>query len=90
MGTWFDIPFHGYQNVSDQQLATVTAYPPPVGIESNFVNPENRNRPLYVVTSLLLGIMILFIINRAYTKTFIVRKYSWDDRKSYSLALPKT
>lgn len=63
-------------------LSNSPAIQPPAGVESNFSNPENRNPLLLVVTSLLFGIMGIFFLIRVYTKSFIVRKYSWDDCKS--------
>lgn len=60
-------------------LANLPIIPPPKGVTPNFQNPVDQNKPLYIVTSLLFGIMTFFVFNRAYTKTYIVRKYSWDD-----------
>lgn len=70
--------------LTPQQLASLSDYPtlqPPAGVKSNFANPQSQNVPLFVVTSLLLGTMGAFVLNRVYTKMFIVRKYSWDDCK---------
>ena len=69
-------------NVSPESLEAFASYPaipPPSGVIPNFVDPENQNLPLFAVTSLLLGIMALFMLNRVYVKTFIVKKYSLDD-----------
>jgi hypothetical protein len=62
-------------------LVDVPAMVAPDGTTSNLANPKNNSEPLFVVTSLLLGLMILFIINRFYVKAFMVKKYSLDDRK---------
>ena len=70
--------------LTPQELAALSNYPmlpPPVGIQSNFANAKSQDLPFLVVDSLLLGIMGVFFLNRIYTKTFIIRKYSWDDRK---------
>ena len=47
----------------------------------NFTNPPDHGKLQVVVTSLLLGITILFLLSRVYMKVFIVKKYTWDDRK---------
>lgn len=60
-------------------LSNYSVIQPPAGISSDFLNPKTQNQPLLGVTSLLLGIMGIFFLNRVYTKSFIVRKYSWDD-----------
>ncbi|MCJ1243457.1 hypothetical protein MMC30_000654 [Trapelia coarctata] len=60
-------------------LTNVSAAPPPSGTTSNFTNPENNDRVFNIISSLLLGIMIVVFMIRMYTKTFVVRKYSWDD-----------
>ena len=76
-------------NISPEQINSLSNYPalqPPPGVVPNFVNPENQNRPLLVTASLELGLMIVFVLNRFYSKSFLVRKYSWDDCQS-SLAL---
>lgn len=57
----------------------IPAIPPPPGVTSNFVNPANCGRLLVVTGSVLVGIMVVFIAARAYTKTFITRKFFWDD-----------
>jgi hypothetical protein len=62
-----------------EAFASYPAIPPPPGVIPNFVDPENQNLPLFAVASLLLGIMTLFMLNRVYVKTFIVKKYSLDD-----------
>lgn len=58
------------------------ALQPPPGVVPNLVNPENQNRPLLIVASFELGIVIVFILNRLYFKSFSLRKYSWDDCQS--------
>lgn len=71
--------------LSASEIDTLAAYPalaPPPGVTPNFDNSEDQNRPFFGVISLLLAIMSLFIINRTYVKTFLIRKYSWDDCKS--------
>ena len=72
-------------NLSPQGIDVLSKTPavqPPSGVVPNFETLENNQRPLIVVTSLLLALSSIFMLNRAYTKTFIIRKFSWDDRES--------
>ena len=64
-----------------QALSHTPAIQPPPGVEPNFVNPASNRQPLIVITSLFLGLTSIFALTRAYVKTFINRKYSWDDCK---------
>ncbi|KAF2798541.1 hypothetical protein K505DRAFT_321759 [Melanomma pulvis-pyrius CBS 109.77] len=60
-------------------LLDLSASQPPDGTESNFDNPPN-NRPLalgIIVPCAILTILMTFM--RIYVKTFIVRKWHWDD-----------
>ena len=57
-------------------------YPPPPGVVPNLYNPQTRGRDLTITCSIFLGIMISFVSIRAYTKLWIVRKVTWDDRMS--------
>ena len=57
------------------------ALAPPPGVQSNFINPENRGHIFIFVASLLLFLKTLFFVNRVYTKAFINRKLGWDDCK---------
>ena len=69
-------------NLSPQELAALSrtpTIPPPPGVEPSFLTPENNQHPLIIVSSLFLALSSVFVLNRAYTKTFIVRKHSWDD-----------
>ena len=55
--------------------------PPPPGVTSNFTNPPDHGRLEIVMTSLLLGVTTCFLLSRVYMKVYIVKKYTWDDRK---------
>lgn len=65
-------------------LDTISALQPPVGVESNFVDPEDRGYVLNSVATVLFCIMVFFFANRVYTRLFIVRKLGWDDCKCAS------
>lgn len=73
-----------------QSLSRFPALQTPPGVVPNFVNPENQKRPLLVTASLELGLAIVFVLNRAYTKTFLIRKYTWDDCQSRVLLSPSS
>ena len=64
-----------------QELSIIPVRMPPNGVKSNFGDAPNNNKPMFAVTSPFLVIMALFFLNRMYTKSCIVRKYSWDDCK---------
>lgn len=46
-----------------QGLSDYPALQPPSEVVPNFVNPENQNQPLFIATSLELGLMIIFVCN---------------------------
>ena len=62
-----------------QSLARMPAGAPPLGVTPNFNDPPTNIAPLYVVSSLLLGLSILFAVSRAYQKIKIIQKASIDD-----------
>ena len=66
------------------QLSSTPIYPPPKGVQSNFGDAENNNKPMYGVSSLFFAITICFFMNRIYTKSCIVRRFSWDDRRLHT------
>lgn len=67
------------------QTSNQPLLPSPPGVTSDFKHPVNHGGRQIVVTSLLLGITAIFFLNRVYMKTYIVRKYTWDDRKFSNL-----
>lgn len=60
-------------------LSNIPLLSPPAGVTPNFANPASNIQPFLIVTSVSLGIMLMFVVNRTYVKTFLIRKYSWDD-----------
>ena len=69
-------------NLTSQELATISNIPvqvPPPGIIPNFDNPDSNSKTFFIVTSILLVLTILLIVNRFYVKTYIIRKYTTDD-----------
>ena len=60
---------------------SLAALPPPPGVQSNFIDPEDRGHVLVGVATFLFSLSTCFFLNRVYTKALIVRRASWDDRK---------
>lgn len=62
-------------------LANTSVIHPPEDITSNFVDPETRTVLLVSSASALLGLAMLFYINRIYVKLWLMRRVTWDDGK---------
>ena len=86
-GTFIPSMASSATSLNPAELASYPIIPPPPGVVSNFINPETHNLPLFIIPSLFLGVMGIFVLNRVYTKTCITRKYTWDDRKCRMPAL---
>lgn len=69
--------FHALLNMSF--LSHIPALAPPPGETSNFVNPECQRVPLVVLNSVFVGLMIIFVSVRLYTKGFVTRSLGWED-----------
>ena len=65
--------------LSDPAVLGLPALAPPAGVVPNFTNPESKGPIFVIVGTILLVLMVVFLSNRIYTKSFIVRKLSWDD-----------
>ena len=64
-------------------LKTFPASQPPLGVQSNFVDPEQRLPALRAIATLLLCLMTFCYVIRVYTNAFIIRRAEWDDCKGY-------
>lgn len=53
--------------------------PPPGGLVPNYTKPHSTGRSLTITCSIFLGIMIVFVMVRLYTKLKIIKKATWDD-----------
>ena len=62
-------------------LRTLPALQPPLGVQSNFDNPEQRLPAFRAITTLLLCLMTFCYVIRVYTNAFIIRRAAWDDGK---------
>lgn len=65
--------------LQDPAYLQLPALAPPPGVTPNFANPENKGSTLVIVGVILLGLVLIALVNRAYAKLCIVRKASWDD-----------
>ena len=72
-------------NVNLEMFAGFPAMFPPPGVTPDFVNPENHGKTAVIVGGFLAGLMLVFIVNRGYTKWCINKKFSWDDCQCYAL-----
>lgn len=66
-------------SLEDPAFFRLPALTPPPGTLPNFTHPRNRGPVLVVVNGILLGLMMVFLAIRVYTKLAIIRKISWDD-----------
>ena len=53
--------------------------PPPPGQISNFVNPESRGLSIITVCYVFVLFMWSILLLRLYSKTWIIRKFGWED-----------
>ena len=67
------------ENLPPELLNSIPALAPPDGVVSDFDHPESRGHIFVIVATLLLALMVVFFVNRIYTKVLIVRHFSWDD-----------
>ena len=63
------------------ELSKLPSMPPPAGATIDFGGPNPLETTIISVTSVFIGLAIMFVGIRAYTKIKINRKGSWDDRK---------
>lgn len=65
--------------LQDPAFLQLPALAPPPGVIPDFVNPEEKGPPLVIFGGILLSLVLIALVNRAYTKLCIVQKVSWDD-----------
>lgn len=78
------------ENIPPSILDEEPAIPPPPGITSNFVSPENKAAGFYATASVFLAIALALFAARIYVKGFITRKATWDDCKGFLLSRRKS
>ncbi|KAL8737108.1 MAG: hypothetical protein Q9181_002028 [Wetmoreana brouardii] len=59
--------------------ATIPALQPPAGTQSNFENPQSRAYLTVVPCAAIVGLMIIFVFTRMYTKVYVLKSVGWDD-----------
>jgi hypothetical protein len=70
-------------------LANTPLFPPPPGVVSNFVNPENRGGILIAVSAVCLALLLIFVPLRLYTRIRITQSFGLDDGE-HALFSPRT
>lgn len=60
-------------------FSQIPSMPPPPGVTSNFVNPENNSSILIIVCTICLVFLLLFVSLRMYTRLWISRSFGLDD-----------
>ena len=75
------IPPTNLSDIPPKVLGNLPALPPPVGLKSNFVSPEDRGYICNAVVTVLFCFTACLFAIRVYTKLLIVRKAGWDDRE---------
>ncbi|KAI4119441.1 MAG: hypothetical protein LQ338_007276, partial [Usnochroma carphineum] len=59
--------------------ASMPALSPPPGVESNFENPQSRSSLTVIPSAAIVGITIILVFTRMYTKVYILKSVGWDD-----------
>ena len=63
-------------------LDLLPALPPPLGVESNFVNPYSEAKSLYITAGVCGVLVTLAVIVRIYTKACIIKTVNLEDCRS--------
>ena len=87
--TSFAERFAGHQKIikwlcvlNTMDLSQIPSGPPPLGVDSNFVDPPTQAPVIKITISVLLSLMILFVSFRLYTKIWILNKMEISDCQS--------
>ncbi|KAL9600280.1 MAG: hypothetical protein Q9179_003268 [Wetmoreana sp. 5 TL-2023] len=68
--------------------ATIPALQPPTGTRSNFENPQSRAYLTVIPCAAIVGLMIIFVFTRMYTKVYVLKSVGWDDYTCIFAAVP--
>ncbi|KAI0102812.1 hypothetical protein GGR51DRAFT_526284 [Nemania sp. FL0031] len=60
-------------------LSQIPALPPPLGVQSDFDNPETREGLAKIVVGLTYGLMLVFLLMRIYTRIKVTNSLGVDD-----------
>ena len=55
------------------------AMQPPLGVEPNFVDPQNRNDEIIAVAVIALIFSTAFVAARTYTRLMVIKSHGWED-----------
>lgn len=66
-------------SLGEPAVSRLPGLTPPPGTTPDFTDAESRGSVLIIVNGILLVVMAIFMVIRAYTKLVIIRKLSWDD-----------
>ena len=61
------------------KLSEVPALAPPHGVVPNFIDPESRAPGVIMALGIITAIMLIFVILRMYTKSFVTKAIGWED-----------
>ena len=56
------------------------AVPPPPDMKADLMSPDTLGPTIVIVSAISVSVMLGFIFIRYYTKAYILRKRTWDDR----------
>ncbi|KAL9029582.1 MAG: hypothetical protein Q9196_002191 [Gyalolechia fulgens] len=59
--------------------ASLPALLPPAGVQSNFEDPKTRSTLTLIPCAAIVGVMIIVVFMRMYTKVYILKAVGWDD-----------
>ena len=73
--------------LDDSVLAQIPAGLPPPGVIPDFNGPNPLSYTILGVASTFVGLTLFFLGIRTYTKTTILRRWTWDDGTFHQLSL---
>lgn len=68
------------KSIPPSLYGSIPAAEPPPGVQPNFSNPVDDGPKLVVAASVFMALTTIVALGRAYTKKFIIGKWTWDDR----------
>ena len=70
------------QAMSPVDYANLPVTSPPAGVLPNLEHPASRAMEAYVAMGICIGITLVFLVLRLYTKLCITHLWGWDDGES--------
>ena len=78
-----DVPLQLVEGLSQSFLDQIPSLEPPPGVTSNLTNPNDKGPAVAAVVSVFAGLALSLTLVRIYSKCFLLRKASIDDRKLF-------